>query len=78
VVLDSAGPITWVGTLVDIRPDGFWLESADLRDQTEGHDTKEAYICEARTHGIRPNRRRIFVFSNVVVSISALEDIAIH
>ncbi len=78
VVMDTAGPITWVGTLEEIRPDGFWLVDADLRDRAEGHDTKEEYVCEARERGIRANRRRIFVFSQVVVSVSALEDVLTH
>lgn len=75
VVLDTAGPITYLGTLQEIRPDGFWLEDADIRDGAEGHDTKEQYICKARNRGIRANRGRIFVFAHVVISISELDDI---
>jgi len=75
VVLDTAGPITYIGRLLEVRPDGFWLEAADLRDRNEGHVTKERYICEARQQGVRANRRRIFVFSHVVISASALDDV---
>jgi hypothetical protein len=75
VVLDTAGPLTYLGTLVGVRPDGFWLEGADIRDRNEGHVTKERYIFEAREEGIRANRRRIFVFTHVVVSMSALDDV---
>jgi hypothetical protein len=75
VVLDTASPITYLGTLQEIRPDGFWLEDADFRDSREGHQTKEHYVVEARTLGIQPNRRRVFVFRDVVVSISALDDV---
>jgi hypothetical protein len=77
VVLDTAGTITYLGTLKEIHPDGFWLEDADFRDQREGHQTKEHYVAEARTIGIRPNRRRVFVFRHVVISISALDDVVI-
>ena len=77
IVLDTAGTITYLGTLKETRPDGFWLEDADLRDQREGHQTKEHYVAEARTIGIRPNRRRVFVFRHVVISISALDDVVI-
>ncbi|MBN2562735.1 MAG: hypothetical protein JXQ75_17570 [Phycisphaerae bacterium] len=77
VVLDTAGPITYLGTLKEIRPDGFWLEDADFRDRNEGHDSKEEYICEARDKGIRANRGRIFVFAHAVISTSALEDVII-
>ena len=77
VVLDTAGTIVFLGTLLAVHGDGFWLETADLRDRTEGHVTKERYICEARAHGIRANRQRLFVFRHVVVSISALEDVIV-
>lgn len=75
VVLDTAGPIIYLGTLEEVRPDGYWLIDVDLRDRTEGHVTKESYICEAQQRGIRPNRRRVFVMSHVVISISALDDV---
>ena len=72
VVLYTAGPIVYLGTLLEVRPDGFWLGDADLRDGTEGHVTKERYICECRERGVRPNRKRIFVFAHAVISISPL------
>lgn len=75
VVLDTAGPTTYLGTLKGIERDGFWLEDADIRDRSEGHVTKERYVCEARENGIRANRKRIFVFARVVLSCSALEDV---
>lgn len=75
VVLDTAGPITFLGTLLEVRPDGFWLETADLRDKSEGHVTKERYIWEAKEQGIRSNRRKLFVFAHVVISASSLEDV---
>lgn len=75
VVLDTAGSTVYLGTLEAIRPDGYWLEDADIRDGSEGHDTKEQYICQARERGIRPNRRRIFVFAHAVISVSRLEDV---
>ena len=75
VVMDTAGPITYLGKLVEARADGFWLEAADLRDKSEGHVTKESYVWEAREQGVRANRRRIFVFAHVVTSVSALDDV---
>ena len=77
VVLDTAGTITYLGRLLDVRPDGYWLEAADLRDRMEGHVTKERYICEARLHGVRPNRQRLFVLAHVVTSVSTLADVIV-
>jgi hypothetical protein len=75
VVLDTAGALTYLGTLKETMPDGFWLEDADIRDRSEGHLTKEHYVCDARENGIHANRKRIFVFREGVMSISALEDV---
>jgi len=75
VVLDTAGPVTYLGRLVAVKKEGFALEDADIRDRHEGHVSKEKYICDARTHGIQPNRARIFVFGDTVISISALDDV---
>jgi hypothetical protein len=78
VVLDTAGPVTFLGTLKSVGPAGFLLEGADIRDRNEGHVSKERYVCEARESGIRANRARLFVFAHVVISISALEDVLIE
>ncbi len=75
VVLDTAGPITFLGTLSQICEDGYWLQNADFRDRSEGHVTKERYVCEARQSGIRPNRQSLFVFARTVISISRLQDV---
>lgn len=78
VVIDTSGPLLYLGTLVGVRPDGFWLDDADLRDSGEGMVTKERYACEAREQGIRANRKHIFVMARVVSSISALDDVLLE
>lgn len=77
VVLDTAGSIIYLGTLRRIARDGFFLEDADVHDRGEGHATKELYVCEAREHGLRPNRRSVFVFRSTVISMSRLSDVII-
>lgn len=78
VVLDTEGPIMYLGTLREVQPEGYWLEDADIRDRNEGHVSKESYACEAKLNGIRANRRRIFVMAKVVISASALEDVIVE
>lgn len=75
IVLDTAGPVTYLGTLEALEPDGLWLRDADIRDRNEGHVSKERYIAEARRDGIIANRRRIFVRRDVILSCSRLEDV---
>lgn len=75
VVLDTAGSIVFLGTLMKVSPGGFWLVDADLHDCAEGHATKERYIDEAREIGIRVNRKHLYVIRQAVISLSALQDV---
>jgi len=75
VVLDTAGPILYLGVLSEVARTGFWLQQADVHDCRDGHASKEVYLHEARRDGITPNRARVFVLASSVMSVSALEDI---
>jgi len=75
VVLDTAGPLVYLGVLEQVTPEGFWLRDADVHDRNDGQAGKELYVTEARRLGIVPNRKRVFVIRSVVMSISALEDV---
>lgn len=75
VVFDTAGPVTFLGELTAIEPEGYVLSNADIRDRHEGHVSKEKYVCDAKTHGVQANRARIFVFRDAVISVSALDDV---
>lgn len=75
VVLDTAGSIVYLGRLIALSEQGFWLEQADLHNVEEGHATREQYIAESSRDGIRVNRGRVFVLRHTVVSVSALSDV---
>ncbi|MFQ6049378.1 MAG: hypothetical protein ACE5K7_08440 [Phycisphaerae bacterium] len=77
VVLDTAGPMVFIGRLEQITPEGFWLSRADVHDRQDGHASKELYVLEAKLHGVRANRRRVFVMRSDVVSISLLDDVVV-
>ncbi|HOW70216.1 MAG TPA: hypothetical protein PKY77_06390 [Phycisphaerae bacterium] len=75
VVLDTAGPIIYLGKLHSYDERGFWLQDADLHNSSEGHATREQYIVEAARDGIRTNRRYVFILRQAVYSLSALADV---
>lgn len=77
VVLDSAGTLVYLGTLTAVRPDGYWLDDADVHDCRDGHANKELYVCESARDGVRANRQRVFVFRDAVVSVSLLSDVVV-
>lgn len=79
VVLDTQGPMVYIGHLKSHDEAGYWLTDADVHDRTEGHSTNEKYINDAsllERDGTRQmNRRRVFVDRRAVLSVSALDDI---
>jgi hypothetical protein len=75
VVLDTAGTLIYLGTVSRISANGVWLKDADVRDQRDGHASKELYIIEAARQGIRVNRANVFVARPTVMSVSALSDV---
>jgi hypothetical protein len=79
VVLNTQGPLLYIGRLVALDERGYWLEAADVHDRTEGHATNEQYVndaCLLEREGVRHvNRRRVFVERTAIVSVSALHDV---
>ena len=79
VVLDTAGPMIYIGLLEGYDERGYWLREADVHDRSDGHCTKEQYVNEsrelARDGTVRSNRRRVFVERSAVISVSALDEI---
>ncbi len=73
IVLDTAGPLVYLGTLDAVTDQGFWLRDADVHNRTEGHANNELYVLEASRDGIRVNRRRVLVMQSIVTSISTLD-----
>jgi small nuclear ribonucleoprotein (snRNP)-like protein len=82
VVLDTSGPMLYIGRLTGFDPDGFWLIDADVHDRSDGHSTKEQYVNEAheleRSGSLRVNRRRVYVERRAVISISRLADVVVE
>ncbi len=73
VVLDTAGPLVYLGTLEGVTDEGFRLRDADVHNRDDGQATNELYLIEARQHGHRPNRTHVLVLHSVVTSISRLD-----
>ena len=79
VVLDTQGPLLYIGLLLAWDDRGYWLQDTDVHDRHDGHASKEEYTNTAheldRTGARHINRRRVFVERHAVVSISALDDV---
>ncbi|MFQ5414789.1 MAG: hypothetical protein ACE5E6_10060 [Phycisphaerae bacterium] len=77
VVLDTALPIVYIGTLASVTDTVFVLRDADLHDCRDGHAVREAYIAATRAGGVSVNRRNIVVLRSAVMSISRLADVVV-
>ena len=75
VVLDTKGPLVFIGRLASADDVAFVLEDADVHDAAELPKRKEVYVLEAKKHGVKANRRRVVVRAYEIVSISLLEDV---
>ncbi|MBN2448023.1 MAG: hypothetical protein JXO22_14935 [Phycisphaerae bacterium] len=79
VVLDTQGPLLYIGELRRHDERGYWLADADVHDRGEGHASKELYVNDARamdrSGARRVNRRLVFVDRMAVTSVSLLDDV---
>lgn len=75
VVIDTRGPLMYLGTLSGVDAFYFTLSDVDVHDMHDGHAPKEKYILDARKYGVKKNRTRVLVRKDEVVSLSLLEDV---
>ncbi|WP_417848204.1 hypothetical protein [Thalassoglobus sp.] len=75
VVLDMSSPFIFIGTLVEEGHRYLVLKDVDVHDLRDSSSTREVYVHEVRTHGLAPNRKRVLVQKDRVVSLSRLSDV---
>ncbi len=75
VVLDTRGAILYLGKLAKVLDHFYELVDADVHDVLEGRTSKELYVMEARKHGVKKNRKSVYVRKVEIISISRLGDV---
>ncbi|MCA9061666.1 MAG: hypothetical protein KDA96_01325 [Planctomycetaceae bacterium] len=75
VVVDVESLFVFLGRLQLVGDKTLTLKNADVHDLRDSTTTREAYIREARVHGIQPNRKSVEVRLEKVVSVSLLQDV---
>jgi small nuclear ribonucleoprotein (snRNP)-like protein len=75
VVVDTATPLVYIGTLSEIGESFITLNDVDVHDVGEGASSKAVYALKAKKSGVEKNRTCVKVRIAVVMSISLLEDI---
>jgi hypothetical protein len=75
VVLDLQSTYVVLGTLAGEDHRYLILKDVDVHDLRDTTTTRDAYVLDARRHGIQPNRRRVLIRHAEIVTLSALEDV---
>jgi small nuclear ribonucleoprotein (snRNP)-like protein len=77
VVVDLRSPFVCLGTLERFDDQHLELRDADLHDLRDTTTTRESYLVESRTSGIKENRRRVLLTRSEVIAVSLLKDIIV-
>lgn len=75
VILDTQGPLIYIGTLEAASTGFIHLANADVHDTNDARATKELYLIETRHLGVRVNRTKVIVQRSQIISVSLLADI---
>lgn len=75
VVIDVEAQYVFLGRLAEIGAGWIVLMQADVHDLRDSKTTRELYVLDSRTDGIRVNRKRVLVPMEQIVSVSLLEDV---
>jgi hypothetical protein len=74
VVIDMKSTYVCLGTLLSIDEQHLELKNADIHDLRDTQTSRENYIAESVTSGIKRNRKRAWVVRTDMVAISKLDD----
>lgn len=75
VVIDAISPFVFAGTLIGGDQRYLILADADVHDLRDSKTTRDEYVVELRRYGIRPNRTRVHISRDQIVSLALLSDV---
>ncbi len=75
IVLDTHSSWVYVGLLEKVTDNCVVLSEADVHDNSDTITSKELYVYESKTTGIKPNRNLVHINMGFLVSFSLLDDI---
>ena len=75
VILDTQGPLIYIGTLQQATAGTFLLTDADVHDSNDSRASKDLYLVETRDLGVRVNRGVVLVMRHQIASVSLLRDV---
>jgi hypothetical protein len=76
IVVDLRSTYVCLGTLLRVDADFLELRNADLHDLRDTDTTRENYVAESYTTGIKRNRKRLLLARADIVAVARLDDFA--
>ena len=75
VVLDTRSTWIYIGILEKVTDSCAVLSEVDVHESSDTSTSKEFYVLESKTTGIKANRYLVYVNLDYVVSFSTLDDV---
>ena len=75
IVLDTRSSWIYIGVLEAVTGNSAVLSEVDVHDSGATSTSKELYVLESKTTGIKANRNLVYVNLDYVVSFSSLDDV---
>jgi hypothetical protein len=75
IVLDTRSSWIYIGVLEAVTENSVVLSEVDVHDSKATSTSKELYVLESKTTGIKANRNLVYVNLDYVVSFSSLDDV---
>ncbi len=75
IVVDTNSSWIYIGVLEEATNHCIVLSDVDAHDNIDTATSKELYVLESKSTGIKSNRQRVHVNRDHVISFSLLDDI---
>jgi small nuclear ribonucleoprotein (snRNP)-like protein len=75
VVLDTSSNWVYIGTLENVTQNCAILTDVDVHDSKDTSTSKELYVLESKSTGVKSNRQQVYVNLSYVVSFSPLDNV---
>jgi hypothetical protein len=75
IVLDTRSSWIYIGVLEAVTNSSAVLSKVDVHDSKATSTSKELYVLESKTTGIKANRNLVYINLDYVVSFSSMDDV---
>lgn len=74
-IIDTDSSYIYIGHIIGDDKECIVMQNADIHDIKMGSSTKEQYVIMVKKIGIKPNRKKVHILKDKIISISLIEDV---